>query len=135
MTKVIQQSVVFKASTKELFEIYVDSKKHTAATGAKASVSRSVGGRFSAWDGSIYGRNLVVASNRMIVQAWRAAHWKMADLDSILVITFSEASSGCRVDIVHSNVPEYDHKGVKEGWPKYYWQPWKAYLKKEKDEA
>jgi len=46
------------------------------------------------------------------------------------VITFSDDPAGARVNMVHSNVPEYDYKGVKEGWPKYYWRPWKAYLKK-----
>ncbi len=56
MTMAIQPRVVFKASSKDLFEIYLDSKKHTAATGAKARVSRSVGARFSAWDSSIYRR-------------------------------------------------------------------------------
>jgi hypothetical protein len=27
-------------------------------------------------------------------------------------------------------VPAYDQKGVREGWPKYYWRPWKKYLAK-----
>jgi len=31
---------------------------------------------------------------------------------------------------VHVGVPAYDHKGVREGWPKYYWKPWKKYLLK-----
>jgi hypothetical protein len=25
-------------------------------------------------------------------------------------------------------VPQYDHDGVTQGWTKYYWEPWKAYL-------
>jgi activator of HSP90 ATPase len=66
----------------------------------------------------------------MIVQAWRASHWKDSDLDSILVLTFSRAAGGGKVDLVHVGVPQHDHKGVTQGWPKYYWKPWKAYLKK-----
>jgi hypothetical protein len=34
MTKAIQQSVKFKASPETLFDMYLDSKKHSAATGA-----------------------------------------------------------------------------------------------------
>jgi hypothetical protein len=32
------------------------------------------------------------------------------------------------VDLVHANVAVQDHQGVRGGWPKYYWRPWKEYL-------
>ncbi len=48
--------------------------------------------------------------------------------DSILILGFSKAARGGRIALVHVNVPEYDHKGVREGWPKYYWKPWNAYI-------
>ncbi len=132
MTKAIQQSVKFGLSPEALFDLYTSSKKHSAATGAKASTSKKAGGRWSAFDGMIHGRNLVVIPNRMIVQAWRAAHWKKTDLDSILILTFSKARGGGRVDLIHVNVPEHDYVGVSRGWPKYYWKPWRAYLKNER---
>ncbi len=65
----------------------------------------------------------------MVVQAWRGP-WKAADPDSILVITFRKVRGGTQVDLVHVNVPGYDHAGVRKGWPKYYWGPWRAYLKR-----
>jgi len=130
VTKPIVQSVIFKASPEELFEIYTDSKKHSAATGAKATVSGKAGGSFTAFDGMLAGRNLVVIPGRMIVQAWRTTHWKDVDLDSILVLNFSKAPGGGRIDLVHVGVPAHDHKGVTKGWQKYYWKPWKNYLSK-----
>lgn len=130
MPKTIIQAVKFKASPERLFEIFTDSKKHSAPTGAKASTSRKAGGKWSAFDGMIYGRNLAVIPNRMIVQAWRAAHWKKTDLDSVLILTFSKAAGGGRIDLVHANVPDHDYAGVSQGWPKYYWKPWRAYLKR-----
>ena len=129
MTKPIVQSVTFKASPDKLFQIYTDSKQHSAATGAKAVTSAKVGAEFTAFAGSISGRNLVVIPKRMIVQAWRASHWKKADLDSILTLTFSKAPGGGRIELVHVGVPQHDHKGVTEGWPQYYWKPWRTYLK------
>jgi activator of HSP90 ATPase len=130
MTKPIMQSVTFKASPEELFALFTDSKKHSAATGAKASVSSKAGAKWTAFDGMLSGKNLALVPGRMIVQAWRASHWKESDLDSILVLTFSRAAGGGKVDLVHAGVPQHDHKGVTQGWPKYYWKPWKAYLKK-----
>lgn len=130
MTKAIQQGVEFAASPERLFEIYIDSKKHSTATGAKATVSRKVGGKFTAFDGMLSGKNLVVIPNHMIVQAWRGSHWKKTDADSILILKFSKTKSGSRVDLVHVNVPDHDHAGVTKGWSKFYWKPWRAHLKK-----
>ncbi len=130
MTNTIQQTVKFSVPPQRLFDIYMDSKKHSAATRSKASISRKVGGKFSAFDGMISGRNLVVIPNRIIVQTWRAGIWKKADLDSILILKFSKAPGGGRIDLVHVNVPDHDYAGVRKGWPKYYWKPWRAYLKK-----
>ena len=129
MTKPIVQSVTFPASPARLFQIYTDSKRHSAATHAKACVSAKAGAAFTAFDGMLEGRNLWVVPGRMIVQAWRASHWKKSNLDSILTLWFSTAPGGGRIDLVHVGVPPHDHKGVTQGWPKYYWKPWRAYLR------
>ena len=77
----------------------------------------------------LLGKNLVLIPNRMIVQTWRSSEWKKADPDSILVVSFEKsASGGAQVDLEHVGVPEYDRTGVTQGWVKYYWEPWKAYL-------
>ncbi len=128
MTKAIELSVRFAATPAKLFEMYLDSKKHSESTGGKARISRKVGGKFTAWSGQLRGYNLLIVPNQLIVQAWRATHWKASEADSILILKFSKAAAGGQVDIVHVNVPEHDHNGVSKGWPKYYWQPWKKYL-------
>jgi activator of HSP90 ATPase len=128
MTKPIQQSVRFGATPAQLFEMYMDSGKHSAATGGRAKLSRKVGGAFTAWNNMLRGRNLVIVPNRLIVQTWRSINFKASDLDSILVLEFSKAPGGAQLDMIHVNVPAQDHKGVTKGWPLYYWKPWKKYL-------
>jgi activator of HSP90 ATPase len=128
MTKTIQQSVRFAATPAQLFEMYMDSKKHSAATGGKAKLNRKPSGAFTAWNNMLRGRNLMIVPNRMIVQSWRSVNFKPGDLDSILILQFSEVPSGAQVDLVHVNVPVQDHKGVTKGWPLYYWKPWQKYL-------
>jgi uncharacterized protein YndB with AHSA1/START domain len=128
MTPTIQQSVRFAGSPEQLFELYVDSAKHSAATGAPARVSRRAGARFTAFAGALRGRNLLVLPNRRIVQAWRSTAFKRSDPDSIVVLEFRKVAGGCQVDLAHVNVPPEDHKGVCKGWPKFYWKPWKSYL-------
>jgi activator of HSP90 ATPase len=133
MTKAIQQTATFRASPEVLYELYMNSKKHSAATGAPARLSRKVGGRFTAHGGALNGRNLLLVPGKMIVQSWRSTMFKKGDPDSILVLRFTKKPGGARVDMVHSNVPAYDHAGVRNGWPHYYWQRWAAYLKKNKN--
>ena len=128
MTPAIQQRVEFHAPPARLFTLYMDSRQHSAATRAKAVVGKKVGGKFSAFGGMITGKMLAIVPNRLIVQSWRAKHWKRTDLDSILVLTFSRTRGGARIDLVHVNVPEHDHDGVTRGWESYYWKPWQVYL-------
>jgi activator of HSP90 ATPase len=127
MTPVIQQTVRFRTTPHALFEMYLDSKKHSKSTGMTARISRKLGGRFRAFAGMLEGKNLLIVPDKHIVQLWRATHWKKEDW-SILILTFSKAAGGAQVTLVHVGVPAYDHKGVRQGWPKYYWKPWKKFL-------
>ena len=128
MTHAIQQFVTLKAPPRELFNTFLDARKHSALTGAPARISRKQGARFSAFGGQLLGRNLLIVPGRLIVQSWRSAGWKASDADSILILSFSKAKGGGRIDLVHVGVPKHDHKGVTGGWKKYYWAPWKRRL-------
>ena len=130
MAKTIQQTVTFRASPDKLFDTYLSSRKHTAATGAKAVMSRRVGGKFTAHGAHLMGRNVAIVPKRLIVQAWRAANWKKGDLDSILVLVFSKAPGGGRITMTHVNVPDANAASITQGWRAYYWKPWKAHLRR-----
>lgn len=127
MTPIIQQSVRFRTTPQALFDLYMDSKKHIVSTGASARISRKVRGKFSAFGKMLEGKVLHVVPGKQIVQLWRATNWRKEDW-SILVLNFSRVAGGAQIDLVHLGVPPYDHKGVRKGWPKYYWRPWKKYL-------
>lgn len=127
MTPTIQQSVRFRTSPQTLFNLYLDSRKHTESTGAPARISKKAGGKFTVFGGQLEGKNLLIVPGKRLVQLWRAHHWKKEDW-SVLILTFRRVASGAQVDLVHVGVPAYDQKGVREGWPKYYWRPWKKYL-------
>ena len=131
MTKTLSQSVTFKnCSPKQLYRIYMDSKKHAQAIGSKASVQNKVGGSFSAF-GMLKGKFLVLVKNKMIVQAWRSVKFRKGDDDSILVLRFEKVKGGARIDLLHTAIPEHDYADIKKGWPNYYWKPWQKYLSKQ----
>ncbi len=130
MPKTIQQKATFRASPETLFDLYLSSRKHSAATGAEAMMSRKVGGKFTAHNGHLHGRNLAIVPKRLIVQSWRGSDWKKRDLDSILVLVFSRVRGGGRISMVHMNVPDAHASSIKRGWGEYYWKRWKAYLRR-----
>jgi len=128
MPKTVEQTVTLPAPAEKLFEMYLSPKKHAAITGGPVSISSKEGSRFRAFDGMISGKMLLVVPKYMIVQSWRGSHWKKEDIDSILILTFRPEGDAGRIDLVHVNVADSDYEGVKEGWEKYYWKPWRGYL-------
>ena len=130
MPKTLQHKVSFRASPDMLFDIYLSSRRHAAATGAKAAMSRRVGGRFMAHAGHLRGRNLAIVPKRLIVQSWRGPNWQKGDLDSILVLVLSRIRGGGRISMAHVNVPDAHAASINRGWEEYYWRPWKAYLRR-----
>jgi activator of HSP90 ATPase len=131
MAPFIEQHVRFATPPQNLYEMYVDSKKHSQSTGAPAKILAKAGGKFTAFGGQLEGKTLFLARGKQIVQVWRASHWKKEDW-SILILDFRKVAGGAQLHLAHIGVPEYDQQGVREGWPKYYWRPWKKYLSRQK---
>ena len=74
------------------------------------------------------GKLLHIEPKRVIVQTWRSTNFPADALDSVLVLSFWPEAGGARIELVQVNVPEEDFAGVSQGWEKFYWTPWKAYL-------
>jgi activator of HSP90 ATPase len=129
MAKTITQKIVFKnTSPKVLYELYMDSKKHSAATGSPAKMSSKVGGSFSVHDGYISGKNLHLLKDALIVQSWRGMDWDKADADSTFLINLEKKGKDTVLHAVHANLPEKHADGINKGWHDFYWKPWKQYL-------
>jgi len=128
MATTIRQTVLVDAPPHAVFEALLDSKKHAAFTGAKASISRKAGGRMSAWDGYIEGKNLRIEKDKVIVQSWRTTEFKESDPDSQVMFHFSKKGAGTRIMFVHSKVPDRLAESFRQGWIDNYWVPLKAYL-------
>lgn len=111
----------------------MDSKKHSAFTGSKASISRKVGGRISAWDGYITGTNERIEKDKVLVQSWRTTEFEDGDPDSKVMFHFSKKGTGTRLIFVHSNVPDRLAEEFRQGWDDSYWTPLKAYLARSRE--
>jgi activator of HSP90 ATPase len=132
MTPTIEQSVTFNASARQLYDIYLDHKRHSEFTGGPVTISPKPGSAFDAFGGMLTGTMLATIPGKLIVQRWRSMKFKKTDPDSILIFYFTQVGKKGRIDMAHVNVPPQDHGDVIAGWKKYYWDPLKKYLKKGK---
>lgn len=120
---------VIKARAKDLYTSWLDSTGHSEMTGGQATVSDQVGDHFTAWDGYITGKNLVLDPNKRIVQAWRTTQFKQHEPDSQIVVQFKELDEVTEITLLHRNLPESGGH-YKQGWVDHYFDPMKAYFEK-----
>lgn len=132
-TKTIRQKVFIDAPPEEVYEAYLDAKTHSEFTGSRATSVPRVGGRMTAWDGYITGRNLKLAKGRIILQEWKTTEWPKGYSSSRLSLTFKKKGKGTELTMVHSKVPAGQARSYSDGWRDYYWKPLQKYFRKKKD--
>lgn len=128
MKKLIQ-IVTFKASPHEVYELLMDSKKHSAFTGDKAVISRRVGGKFKAFGDYATGKNIELVEDKKIVQTWRASDWP-AGASSTVTYEFEASGKNTKLKFTQEGIPEEQYDSIKQGWIDYYWEPMKKFLEK-----
>jgi len=126
----IKQEVVLTAPPDEVYDAFMDAAKHAAFTGSKATGDPKVGGKFTAWDGYISGKNLELDRGKRIVQEWTNTDWPAGYPPSRLELTLKKVKEGTQILMVHSGVPADQADDIRQGWIDFYWNPLKEYFNK-----
>ncbi|MHB8878583.1 MAG: SRPBCC domain-containing protein [Myxococcaceae bacterium] len=121
---------VLPARPERIYNAWLDGDEHGRFTGGGATVDPMVGGSFTAWDGYIVGKNLVLEPHRRIVQSWRSTDFPEGAPDSKLELLLDEEGNGTRITLRHSNLPEGQGKGYQDGWSEHYFVPMTRYFAK-----
>lgn len=122
--KTIKQTVTFNASPHEIYEMLMDSDKHSEFTESPAKISRKVGGHFSTWDGYSSGINVELVQDRKIIQKWRASDWPQGHY-SIATFELEKIDGKTKLIFTQSDVPEDQYKAISQGWKEFYWEKMK----------
>jgi activator of HSP90 ATPase len=129
MAKQIKQRVTLNATPRQVYEALMDSRAHAAFTGAKAKISRRIGGRFQAYGPYIAGINVELVEGKRIVQAWRGSDWPKGEY-SIATFELERAPGGkTRLTFTQSGVPDKHHRDIAQGWKDFYWDKLKRFLR------
>ena len=129
-TTTIRQKEFISAAPVEIYDAFLNEQKHTAFTGARATCDRRVGGKFTAWDGYISGKNIKLENGRRIVQEWKTTEWPTGCRPSLLEFTFKPKGAGTVVTMIQKDVPSVQAGNYRKGWMDCYWMPLKKYFGK-----
>ncbi len=120
----------FPVDAKTLYSGWLDSAIHGVFTGGQdTKIDPKVGGKFSAWDGYIFGTTLELDPFRRIIQAWRTTEFPADSPDSHLEILFEEIKDGTKLTLNHSQLPEDQVEDYIQGWKDYYFKPMHDFYK------
>lgn len=128
MCKTIKQRVKFKASPETVYHLLADSGKHSAVTGRKATISRRIGGTFSASGNDVRGLNVDLVPGRRIVQAWRHRRFPEGIFSMAAVTLTPTPDGGTELVLTHRGVPKDLIPETERAWREQYWSRIKAYL-------
>ncbi len=110
--KTIKQTVAIKAEPNEVYELIMDSKKHSAFTGGKAKISNKIGDKFTAYDDYIEGVNVTLVHGKKIVKKWRASDWA-DDQSSTITSECTTSKNGTKLKFTQVNVSYKFCKDIK----------------------
>jgi activator of HSP90 ATPase len=128
----IKQTVIIpKVAPQQVYEAYVDPKKHSVFTGSKATGKPVVGGKFTAYDDYIFGEFLELEEGKRVVQEWVSTDFPEGYPPSKLELTFHEVPEGTKIVMIQSDVPKGQADDIAEGWTEFYWTPLREYFAKQ----
>ncbi len=123
-------SAAIPAKPAEIYKAWLSTKGHTAMTGSPAKVDGKIAGKFTAWDGYIFGSTLALEPDQRIVQAWRTSEFADDDPDSLVEISLKETKGGTKITLTHSQIPTGQEDSYRQGWEDFYFKPMLAYFTK-----
>ena len=113
-----------------LYLAWLSSEQHSAMTGGTAKIDPTVGGKFSAWNGYITGKLVVLDLGRRIVMSWRTSDFPRDAIDSKVEVHFEALGGSTRLTVLHMEIPEGQGEKYRAGWNDKYFAPMRTYFSK-----
>jgi uncharacterized protein YndB with AHSA1/START domain len=132
-TDTIRISAIIPAPPERIYAAWLNSEEHSAITHSTAGVEPWVGGRHSAWGGSIRGTTVELQPNRRIVQTWWASDFPPGSEESRLEVLFEPVPEGTLVTINHTGLPQGRGHRYEDGWKDFYLDNMRDYFQAHPD--
>ena len=123
MPESFEMSIELPTNPAKIYDAWLNGTHHSAFTGSLATCDPKVGGKFTAWDGYIWGSNLELHTNQRILQSWRTSEFPEGSPDSRLEIILEPTTRGTKLILRHNNIPDGQGQGYQQGWQDFYFNP------------
>lgn len=112
------------SNPKEIYDLILDEGRMSVVAG-KAKIEKTIGGKFSLFDGAVTGVIVELVSGKKIVEKWRFSSWEK-DHYSLVTITLSEKSGKTILTLKQDGVPPDDLERTQKGWKTNIWERMKV---------
>lgn len=126
--KTINQTITFNAAPVDIYEYLINPKKLTKITGGKATNDQKEGGKFTAWDDYIQGKNIELVPGKKIVQKWTCADFPDSHMTDVKIELKKKGEKQTEMIFAQENVPDDFYDDISAGWNEFYWEPIKDYI-------
>lgn len=125
--KTFRQKYKINASKRKVWNALVNPKIIDRWGGGPSKMTDEVGFRFSLWKGTIFGKNIKVEKNKLLVQEWYGGRW---DEPSIVTFELIEDDNITILRLTHEKIPNNEEDKLKKGWKDYFMRPLIKHLEK-----
>jgi activator of HSP90 ATPase len=124
-TTTIHKVITFEGVTPhDIYEALLDEKRFEQWSGAKASISRKIGGWASLYGGVISAKNVELVDDEKLVQLWRTKRWPKGYYHPATFL-LQKTPTGTRLSFTQDEVPLSAAEAVSQEWEQFYWEPMK----------
>ena len=113
-----------------LYFAWIDSTHHSSMTGMTAKLEPEVGAKYSASNGYVTGKLVILDLGRRIVMSWRTTDFPRDAADSRVEVHFETLGPSTRILILHTEIPEGQSEKYKALWNEKYIAPMRSYFSK-----
>ena len=125
MKKIIRKVYTINSLIEDVWKALVDPSVIDKWGGGPSKMNASVGSDFELWNGDIYGKNVKVEEERILVQEWFGGDWPRP---SIVTFKLKNDESNVILELEQLHVPEDEIDEIDKGWDDFYLGPMKNML-------
>ena len=135
MPETIRFTIDLPVSPERVYRAWLDGYEHSRFTGSPAKIDARVGGEYTAFNGYISGKTLVMTPYDRIVQTWRTTDLKPGSPDMQIELALEPTCLGALLTLTHSGVPDGMSAEYLQGWEDHYFRPLVKYFEEQVGEG
>lgn len=128
MTESINLSVDLPVSPERVYRAWLDGYEHSQFTGSTTMIDSRPGGAFTARDGYVKGKILVMTPFSHIVQDWRTGDFPSESPDSRVDIKLEPTCLGAQLTLTQTGIPDGHARQSMGDWVEHYFKPMLGYF-------